>query len=643
MFISGSTGNLMVQNLTILTEDNYTVTVPGVSDLAAYPITNFTNTGPGPYRLSFEDDGVGGSDGTLSIINNINQTIFSSNSGDNLSASLPVPDDRNGILKAGVKLYAQQDENELESFLWSPSAYSFFGIAVDTSTNTQTVCIFDARFTKPVYTFYTSTYTTLTSFDAISYLVLTTSGAIVAYNILGSVLHNITANISGYTNYSLVLNDSNILSILGNNNSINLATYNQTWGTYENTLLSYWNGASYWSAGNTDFASLLKTKTPWGIYAAESYSNNVLYELRGNGRNATCSGVTLTNGIGYGATADIPYIYGTTTSKITWPNGSIPTNFTVCSITRYTGGIRQRILTATSGNWLHGHWAGEAGTCYYEGWIQNSAYGSLDNWVVMCGKNNGTAPNNVLVDGSATGKANGGTGGQTAMTINNSISAPEPSDWAFSHVFIWDQNLSDADMRIVCNGLIQYLADGISINNLINGVSERGERLLTSSNGNYTLTLDNGSLNINAVTDTSTSSKKDINTNTLYSQLYNYTGTSPEGVHVRLMPNGTYIVCQWPTSYLMWGDWFYAYPGIPPQTYSRLPDGNWVYMYYDGTYTKMVTDTGEARYYTGPISSFNPNSWSTYSLAYDSPSQKWHYNLNLVPLYTFGTPNVGIP
>ena len=418
--ISGSTGNLMVQNLTILTEDNYTVTVPGVSDLAAYPITNFTNTGPGPYRLSFEDDGVGGSDGTLSIINNINQTIFSSNSGDNLSASLPVPDDRNGILKAGVKLYAQQDENELESFLWSPSAYSFFGIAVDTSTNTQTVCIFDARFTKPVYTFYTSTYTTLTSFDAISYLVLTTSGAIVAYNILGSVLHNITANISGYTNYSLVLNDSNILSILGNNNSINLATYNQTWGTYENTLLSYWTGSAYY-----------------------------------------------------------------------------------------------------------------------------------------------------------------------------------------------------------------------------------GGRVLTSSNGNYTLTLDNGSLNINAVTDTSTSSKKDINTTTLYSQLYNYTGNSPEGVHVRFMPNGTYIVCQWPTSYLMWGDWLVPYnspsTAIAAQSYSRLPDGNWVYMYYQNPYTKMVTDTGEARYYTGPISSFNPNSWSTYSLAYDSPSQKWHYNLNLVPLYTFGTSNSGIP
>jgi hypothetical protein len=687
--ISSNNGNLMVQNVTILTEDNYTVTVPGVSDLTPYPITNFTNTGPGPYRLSFEDNGVGGSDGTLSIINNVNQTIFSSNSGDNLVASLPVPDDRNGILKAGIKLYAQQDENELESFLWSPYKYSFFGITVDTSNNTQTVCIFDTRFTKPVYTFYTSTYTTLTSFDAISYLVLTTSGAIVAYNILGSVLHNITDNISGYTNYSLVLSDSNRLSILGNNSSITLAKYNETWGTYENTLLSYWSGSTYyagrvltssngnyilsldngslninavtdtststsssttssttsssksvvkdintttlysqlynytgsspqgvhvrfmpngtfivcewptsylmwgdslfpynspstaiaaqsysrlpdgnwvymyyqnpytkmvtdtgearyyigvisefnvnnWSTytlntghynlnivplytfgtpnvgipgyklilGNTgelvihdcsipraaaidsgsmsqssgwsnvynmfNFASLLKSKPPWGIYAAESYSNNTLYELRGNGRNATCNGVTLTNGSGSGATANIPYIYGSTTSKVTWPTGSIPTNFTICSITRYNGGTRQRILTSTSGNWLHGHWSSNSGVCYYGnnlGWFTNYIAGYSDNWVITCGKNNGTAPNNILVNGTAKSTNNGGAGVETAMSINICGDWPgEVSDWAFSHVFIWDQSLTDDEMRIVSNGLSQYLNNGISIN-----------------------------------------------------------------------------------------------------------------------------------------------------------------------------------
>jgi hypothetical protein len=426
LYISGNNGNLMVQNVTVLTEDNYTVTVPGVSDLSGYSITNFSGTGPGPYTMSFDDDGSGGSDGTLSIINGLGATIFSSNSGASLDASLPGPDDRRSILNSGVKLHAQQDESELQSFLWSSSGYSFFGVYLDTVVKAQTICIFDVRFTKPVYTFYTNSYTTLTSCDAISYLMVSGSGAIVAYNLLGDVMWK-TANISGYSNYRLTLNDSNVLSIIANNSSgsvVTLTTFNQTWGTYKNTLLSYWTGSAYY-----------------------------------------------------------------------------------------------------------------------------------------------------------------------------------------------------------------------------------GGRVLTSSSGDYILSLDNGSLNINNVIDSSYSGSgssssssshvKDINNYTLYSQLYKYTGTSPSNVHVRLMPNGTFIVCQWPTSYLMWGISLLPYDSpstaIAAQSYSRLPDGNWVYMYYQNPYTKMVTDTGEARYYNGPISAFNVNNWSTYTL------NTGHYNLNIVPLYTFGTSNAGIP
>ena len=418
LFISGSTGNLMTRNVMLLTEDNTTVSVPGITDLPDYLITNFTNTGSGPYTMSFDDDGCDGSDGTLNITNNVGSTIFSSNPSSNgvIDASLPGPDDRLGILKSNVKLYAQQDESELQSFLWSPSGYSFFGIIVDTVDLTQTICIFDARFTKHVYTFYTNKYTTLSSQDAISHLTVSGTGAIVAYNILSDVLWK-TADISGYSNFRLTLDDSNMVSILGNNSSgsaVTLATYNQTFGSYSNNLLSINTGSAYY-----------------------------------------------------------------------------------------------------------------------------------------------------------------------------------------------------------------------------------GGRVLTSSSGDYILYLNNGSLNINNVIDTSSSSSgndKDINTNTLYTCLYAYTGSNPGNVHVRLMPNGTFIVCEWPSSYLMWGDYIHSYPGIAAQSYSRLNDGTWVYQYFDGTYTKMVSDTGEGRYYKGPISSFNPNSWSTYTLV-----TAGYYNLNLVPLCTFGTSNVGIP
>jgi hypothetical protein len=211
--------------------------------------------------------------------------------------------------------------------------------------------------------------------------------------------------------------------------------------------------------------TLINNKPPWGIYAAELYNNNVLYEARGNGRNATCSGVILTNGSGNGASVSIPYLYGSTTSKIDWPNGSIPTNFTVCSITRYNGSNRKRILNGKNINWLHGHYEGTRGVAFYNNWINITSKGTIDNWVVACGKNSGSIPNNFMVDGIGVATSTGGLGNDT-LSINSR--ALEYSDWAFSHVLIWDQALTDDEMLLISNYLLDHLLSGISIIKLLN-------------------------------------------------------------------------------------------------------------------------------------------------------------------------------
>jgi hypothetical protein len=59
------------------------------------------------------------------------------------------------------------------------------------------------------------------------------------------------------------------------------------------------------------------------------------------------------------------------------------------------------------------------------------------------------------------------------------------------------------------------------------------------------------------------------------------------------------------------GNWM---PG--PMDISRvdyLPSGEIVYMLYHQPYTKMVSSSGAARYYAGPLSAFDPNKWGTYS------------------------------
>ena len=44
-----------------------------------------------------------------------------------------------------------------------------------------------------------------------------------------------------------------------------------------------------------------------------------------------------------------------------------------------------------------------------------------------------------------------------------------------------------------------------------------------------------------------------------------------------------------------------------------LDDGRHVYMFYDGYYTKMVSEDNQEKYYVGNIAKFNPSDWNTYS------------------------------
>jgi len=51
---------------------------------------------------------------------------------------------------------------------------------------------------------------------------------------------------------------------------------------------------------------------------------------------------------------------------------------------------------------------------------------------------------------------------------------------------------------------------------------------------------------------------------------------------------------------------------IPVTNVEKLNDGSSVYIAKQGIHVKMVTDKGEAKYFEGDISSFNPNSWNSY-------------------------------
>ena len=150
---------------------------------------------------------------------------------------------------------------------------------------------------------------------------------------------------------------------------------------------------------------------------------------------------------GGGAANAVTFISGTPATKLLWPENSIPSTFTVCSVTRYTGGLRNQILgcrdsPSQSSSWSQGHYSsqgGVRGVAYYPwSWKTSTATkGIRDNWLVMCGTNAGTTvPGNIIIDQDEIGTSSGGQGG---YRLN--IGYYSSSDWALHSVLIWDYSL----------------------------------------------------------------------------------------------------------------------------------------------------------------------------------------------------------
>jgi hypothetical protein len=219
---------------------------------------------------------------------------------------------------------------------------------------------------------------------------------------------------------------------------------------------------------NTNFENLLaniSNKTPYAYFRAEDF-------IEGTGEipakignfTAETNGVTLSNDDGNGAIASIPFLFGNTTQTIDF-GINVSNSFTICTITRYTGISKRRIINTRGGNWLHGHWGGKIGVSHYNRWLNsNSIEGTnnilINDWIITCGKNESLPDRNFIVNGINRGINSGGDGGLDDLNINKGAYG-ETSDFAFSKLLIWDKILTDDEMQKVSNYLMQYLKDGV--------------------------------------------------------------------------------------------------------------------------------------------------------------------------------------
>ena len=203
-------------------------------------------------------------------------------------------------------------------------------------------------------------------------------------------------------------------------------------------------------------------------------SSGVWQDESGNLRDSvmTIGSITKTSQAGNGAKASIWYLEGGPSDSIVLPPNSLPSQFTICSVTRYSSatGARGRIISATSSNFLHGHYNGNAGVSAYNLWVTRSSPSTVANsmdWVVMCGQN---APSNSIhmSNGVVVTAQNGGQG-DLQLRINNPSS--EPSYWQVHSIAIWARHLALFEIQSVSDKYLAHLdvnnGSEVNVNNKV--------------------------------------------------------------------------------------------------------------------------------------------------------------------------------
>ena len=159
---------------------------------------------------------------------------------------------------------------------------------------------------------------------------------------------------------------------------------------------------------------------------------------------------------GHGALAPFRTVKGGTSSAYTFGK-ILAEKYTICSLSRYAGSNRKRILTGGRTNWLHGHWNGKAGVAHYDGWLGRDAnrVTPLDDWVILCGTSQA-----LFLRGKKVATRSDQKAGNQELVINTG-SFKEVSEWEVAEVITWDRALSDKEMEDA-SVYLQKVLDGES-------------------------------------------------------------------------------------------------------------------------------------------------------------------------------------
>lgn len=177
-----------------------------------------------------------------------------------------------------------------------------------------------------------------------------------------------------------------------------------------------------------------------GHYTGDSLSGKTWKDISGNGNNATVNKGKVSNMDWNGKKT----VKGDVNSGIIFPKSILPSNYTLCYLSRYAGNTKGRIIQGLGNNWLTGHWNTKSGVAYHEGWLTSHKidnHGS--NWVLGTDQNTLYRSNNVE---RGKGKSNGKN---TQLAVNISGQYAEKSDWEIAEIIVYNRHLNASEIKDV--------------------------------------------------------------------------------------------------------------------------------------------------------------------------------------------------
>jgi hypothetical protein len=270
---------------------------------------------------------------------------------------------------------------------------------------------------------------------------------------------------------------NNMINYLRNPASNDLILFNEYPRSFPNCIEQFYNI-------NTEMnneSNPLSVKLPWAGYYAGYYDskNNILPNfIDVNDRTKDIKTTNINNVKLDKLDNGLFFLYGDKDSYIIFPENSISSNFTICSITKYTSknpDNNKKILRSIDNKtqFYHGHYNNKLGVIEYDNYefskgIAITADNPANTWLAVCSKNS-KPPNNVYINDNNLSLTNidnsyfSITRNPNTLSINynKDMSNTDNSEWALSYILIWDSHLTDEEIKSVSSSLNTFIKTGV--------------------------------------------------------------------------------------------------------------------------------------------------------------------------------------